>query len=131
MLFLRYLTQRLGLALITLLIVSAIVFAMTAMLPGDVATRILGRAPDPQQLAILRERLGLDQPLLSRYFSWLAGIVVGDFGTSLVSGQPVAEVIGRWNGTRREHRHDGEARKKGACHRFLTLVGGLPRDFRS
>jgi peptide/nickel transport system permease protein len=95
MLFLRYLAQRLGLALVTLLIVSAIVFAMTALLPGDVATRILGRAPDPQQLAILRERLGLDQPLLMRYFSWLGGLVVGDFGNSLVSGQPVSEVIGR------------------------------------
>ena len=53
------------------------------------------RAPDPERLAILRERLGLDQPLVTRYFHWAAGAVRGDFGQSLVSSQAVSEIVGR------------------------------------
>jgi peptide/nickel transport system permease protein len=78
-----------------LIAVSALLFAMTDILPGDVASRILGRNPDPERLAILRERLGLDQPLLSRYASWIGSAMTGDFGVSLVSGQPVSEIVGR------------------------------------
>ena len=87
-------TARLGSAALMLLAVSAVIFVMTELLPGDVATRILGRSPDPEQLALLRERLGLDQPLPSRYLNWLGGLVRGDAGASLVSGQPVAEMVG-------------------------------------
>jgi peptide/nickel transport system permease protein len=84
---------------VMLLVVSALLFAMTDLLPGDVASRILGRSPDPEQLAILRERLGLDLPLAERYLTWLGRLPTGDAGVSLVSGQPVTEIVGQrlWN----------------------------------
>jgi peptide/nickel transport system permease protein len=86
-------------ALGLLLAVSALIFVMADVLPGDVASRVLGRNPDPEQLALLRDRLGLDQPLLRRYLIWLGGLLRGDFGVSLVSGQPVTEIVGTrlWN----------------------------------
>ena len=90
-----FLTRRVLSALLTLGAVSIIVFVITDVLPGDVATRILGRAPDPEQLAILRERLGLDQNLVARYFDWITRFVQGDLGLSLVSSQPVFEIVGR------------------------------------
>lgn len=92
---LRFLSVRIAVALGMLIAVSAVIFIMTEVLPGDVATRILGRSPDPERLAILRERLGLDQPLALRYLSWIGGVFSGDFGRSLVSDQPVIEIIAR------------------------------------
>ena len=84
----RFLTS-----LATLLAVSFIVFAALEILPGDVATRILGRNATPESLAAVREQLGLDQPALVRYGEWLAGVVQGDLGASLVSGRPVADAL--------------------------------------
>jgi peptide/nickel transport system permease protein len=86
-------------AALLLLVVSALIFLATDLLPGDVATRILGRSPDPDQFALLRERLGLGDPLAVRYGTWLSGLLSGDAGVSLVSGQPVAEIVGQrlWN----------------------------------
>jgi peptide/nickel transport system permease protein len=95
MILLRFILLRLLGGIAMLLAVSALIFFMTEVLPGDVASRILGRNPDPERLAILRAELGLDQPLLRRYLEWMAGILRGDFGTSLISGQPVAETLGR------------------------------------
>lgn len=95
MILLRFILLRLLGGIAMLLAVSALIFFMTEVLPGDVASRILGRNPDPERLAILRAELGLDQPLLRRYLEWIAGILRGDFGTSLISGQPVAETLGR------------------------------------
>ena len=93
--FAQFVLNRLAGALLMLVAVSALVFLMTDVLPGDVASRILGRNPDPEKLAILRERLSLDQPLFSRYLGWLGGAFTGDFGVSLISGQPVSEIVGR------------------------------------
>jgi peptide/nickel transport system permease protein len=92
---LRFLGFRLLAAIGMLIAVSAVIFVITEVLPGDVATRILGRSPDPERLAILRERLGLDQPLPLRYLAWIGGVFTGDFGHSLVSGQPVIDVVAR------------------------------------
>jgi peptide/nickel transport system permease protein len=92
---LRFSLARLASALITLLLVSLIVFLITNVLPGDVATRILGRSPAPDQLAILRQRLGLNEPAMYRYLVWLGKFLSGDLGTSLITGQPVAEIVGR------------------------------------
>src|SRR5688572_9903945 len=92
---LRFLGLRLLAAVGMLIAVSAVIFVITEVLPGDVATRILGRSPDPERLAILRDRLGLDQPLPLRYLEWIGGVFTGDFGHSLVSGQPVIDVVGR------------------------------------
>ncbi|MGN6318738.1 ABC transporter permease [Trinickia sp.] len=89
----RLIASRLGLALLTLLIVSAIVFAMTGLLPGDAAQEALGQAATPEAVAALRHQFGLDQPALQRYLQWLFHIVRGDFGISLSNSLPVSELI--------------------------------------
>lgn len=85
--------RRLFFAAATLLIVSALVFVMLEVLPGDVASRVLGRNPNPEALAALRERFGLDDPLIVRYATWLFGVMQGDFGLSMISGRPVSEIL--------------------------------------
>jgi peptide/nickel transport system permease protein len=85
---------RIGLSVITLLIVSAITFLILQILPGDVASRILGRDATAESLELLRTELGLDRPALSRYFDWLADLLQGDLGKSLVSSRPVVEILG-------------------------------------
>ncbi len=89
----RLIASRLGLAMLTLLIVSAIVFAMTGLLPGDAAQQALGQAATPEAVAALRHQFGLDQPALQRYLQWLFHIVGGDFGMSLSNSLPVSELI--------------------------------------
>lgn len=90
----RLIAQRFLLALFTLLLVSFLIFAVLEILPGDVATRILGRDATPETLAALRERMHLDDPALLRYGRWLWGVLHGDFGHSLVSARSVEEVLG-------------------------------------
>ncbi|KAB2673837.1 ABC transporter permease [Brucella tritici] len=85
--------KRVGLGLLTLFLVSALIFAGTQILPGDVASAILGQNATPEALATLRESLGLNQSVLARYFAWLAGFVTGDLGTSLANQQPVADLL--------------------------------------
>ena len=95
MVLLRFMLLRIAGGAAMLLAVSAVIFVMTDTLPGDVASRILGRNPDPARLAVLRAELGLDQPLLQRYGQWIGGILRGDFGRSLISGQAVSDILGR------------------------------------
>ncbi|CAX60363.1 ABC transporter permease [Erwinia billingiae] len=85
--------RRIGSGLLTLLIVSALVFLITSMLPGDAAQMILGQSATPETVAALRQHLGLDQPLIVRYFSWLAGMFQGNFGTSFASNLPVTQLV--------------------------------------
>lgn len=85
--------RRVLLSAVTLLLVSAFVFLILEVLPGDVATRILGRDATPESLQLLREQLGLDQPVLTRYLSWLSGLLTGDLGQSLVSNRSVSEIL--------------------------------------
>jgi len=89
----RLIAQRLVLALFTLLLVSFFIFAVLEILPGDVATRILGRDATPETLAALREHMHLNDPAIVRYVRWLLGVLRGDFGKSLVSGRSVSEVL--------------------------------------
>lgn len=91
MLFL--IARRIGAGILTLLIVSAVVFFITSLLPGDAAQMILGQNATPETVAALRQQLGLDQPLLIRYFHWLTGMVQGDFGTSFASHLPVSQLV--------------------------------------
>ncbi|MGC1001929.1 ABC transporter permease [Pantoea agglomerans] len=91
MLFL--IARRIGAGILTLLIVSAVVFFITSLLPGDAAQMILGQNATPETVAALRQQLGLDQPLLMRYFHWLSGMVQGDFGTSFASHLPVSQLV--------------------------------------
>jgi peptide/nickel transport system permease protein len=67
---------------VTLLVVSALVFAGTEVLPGDAASAVLGRSAAPEQLAELRAQMGLDRPAAERYLDWLGGLVRGDLGLS-------------------------------------------------
>ena len=90
---LRLLIGRALLSLLTLLIVSAVIFAIIEVLPGDVASRILGRDATPESLALLREKLHLNDPAVMRYLRWLGGILQGDFGNALTSSRPITEIL--------------------------------------
>ena len=90
---LSYLLKRCGLTAYTLIVVSLIVFAVTQVLPGDAATMLLGENATPAALAAVRDRLGLDAPIWVQYGHWLGGVLQGDFGTSLRTGQPVGPVL--------------------------------------
>ena len=74
--------QRLALGVLTLLIVSIVIFVAVNMLPGDFAELILGQGATPESVAQIRRDLGLDQSPFTRYFSWLGGMLTGDLGTS-------------------------------------------------
>ena len=94
MFVLALVARRFLLAILTLLVVSGVVFAMVEVLPGDVASRILGRMATEENLAVLRARLELDVPAIQRYGQWLVGMLQGDFGTSLTTDRPVLSVLG-------------------------------------
>jgi peptide/nickel transport system permease protein len=91
----RFLLRRVGLALVTLLLLSMIIFLMANVLPGDVGRRILGPFADPRAVAALNHQLGVDRPLVIQYVSWLGGAVHGDFGRSLSFRAPVSDLLGR------------------------------------
>jgi peptide/nickel transport system permease protein len=85
--------KRVASLLVTLLILSAIVFGITQILPGNVAYMILGPYATPQSLAALEDKLQLNRPLVLQYLDWLAGFVTGHWGDSLRLGQPVAPIL--------------------------------------
>jgi peptide/nickel transport system permease protein len=89
----RLVLRRLALALLTLWLVSLLVFAATLALPGDAAQAILGREATPARLAALRDQLNLDEPVVTQYLKWLGGIVTGDLGDSAATQQPVTELL--------------------------------------
>jgi len=91
----KLLVSRIAMAVLTLFIVSIVVFAITNLLPGDAAEESLGQAATPETVAALRAQFGLDQPAPVRYARWLTHIVQGDAGVSLVSGQAITELIGK------------------------------------
>ncbi|HEX7199990.1 MAG TPA: ABC transporter permease [Dongiaceae bacterium] len=91
---LRLVIERILLSLLTLLLVSLVIFFMLEILPGDVATRILGRDATPESLAALRARLHLGDPALLRYASWLGNLLTGNLGHSLVSDRPITTILG-------------------------------------
>lgn len=73
--------------------VSVIVYAATIVLPGDAAQAILGKQATPERLDMLRSELGLDKPVVAGFLDWIAGLLSGDFGTSLQTRQPVGEML--------------------------------------
>src|SRR3981081_924988 len=91
----RFLLRRVGLALVTLLLLSMIIFLMANVLPGDVGRRILGPFADPRAVAALNHQLGIDRPLVIQYLSWLGGALHGDFGQSLSFRAPVGDLLRR------------------------------------
>ncbi len=79
---LRTVLERLALGLLTLFVVSIIIFSSLQFLPGDFATAVLGQAATPETVAAFRSELGLNEPAVTRYIQWVAGVLQGDFGTS-------------------------------------------------
>ncbi len=90
---LKLLVQRIGLALLSLLAVSVVVFAITSVLPGDAAQEQLGKEATPEVVAALRAQMGLDVPAPERYFRWLVGLAHGDLGVSTTAHLPVVDLI--------------------------------------
>ena len=78
----KYLAKKLAGFVMTMLVVSFLVFAAFAVIPGDPATAMLGTQATPEKLAALREQMGLNEPLLVRFGSWAVNFIQGDFGTS-------------------------------------------------
>jgi peptide/nickel transport system permease protein len=88
-----FVLRRLALGIVTLFVVSVIVFAATVALPTDPARALLGRNATPDSLKALRETLHLNRPLINQYWSFLSGLLTGDPGTSLATETPVIDVI--------------------------------------
>jgi peptide/nickel transport system permease protein len=89
----RYLIRRLLLTIPVLLGVATLVFSLIHFIPGDPAQAMLGEGAAPEDVAQLRQRLGLDRPLLVQYGSFLQGLIRGDLGVSLRNDEPVMRQI--------------------------------------
>ena len=92
---LKLVAQRLSLGILLLFAASALLFGLTEVLPGDAAQAQLGQSATPENLANLREEMGLDRPAVTRYVEWLGGIVTGDLGNALTNKLPIAEQVSR------------------------------------
>jgi peptide/nickel transport system permease protein len=90
----RMIGQRLLLGLLTLFIISVVIFGATELLPGDLARELLGQSATEETLAALREQLGLNDPAPVRYWNWLTGVLQGDFGVSMATQKPISELVG-------------------------------------
>lgn len=84
---------RIGSIVVTLFLLSVIVFSLQLLLPGDPATVLAGEDRSPETIASIRERFGLDQPLPVQYVRWLGNAVQGDLGTSMRFNQPVVALV--------------------------------------
>ncbi|MDX6740215.1 ABC transporter permease [Actinocorallia sp. A-T 12471] len=91
----RFLVRRIAVSAPLLVMVSFLTFVLVSLTPGDAAYTVLGAGATSEQLAQLRDQMGLDRPLLSQYTTWLGHALSGDFGASLISGQPVGHAIGQ------------------------------------
>src|SRR5579871_6261406 len=90
----RYIIRRLLVLVLTLVLTSAVIFALTQLLPGDVASLILGRDASPAALNNLRQQLGLNQPVPVQYINWLRGFAGGDWGKSFSGGNaPIRPLV--------------------------------------
>ena len=89
-----YVIRRLLLVVVVLIAVSLLVFAITAILPGNVAYLILGPFAAPDQVKALELKLGLNDPILVQYWRWASRFVAGDFGQSMLMNRPIAPVLG-------------------------------------
>ncbi|MEQ1409649.1 ABC transporter permease [Neorhizobium sp. Rsf11] len=87
--------ERMLLSILLLFAVSVLIFGGVEALPGDFATTYLGQSATPQAVANIRSELGLDRPIVTRYFEWLGGAVQGDFGASWASRNSVSEQVGK------------------------------------
>lgn len=91
----RYITRRVVLAVITLLLISVVIFAGTQLLPGDVGRRVLGPFATQEAIDALNAQLGTDRPVLVQYWDWVTSALRGDLGFSIAFARPVTEILGR------------------------------------
>lgn len=89
-----YAARRIPLLIVSLVLASMLVFGLLRLLPGDVATTMGGTQASPEQVAQLRDQLGLDRSLPAQYWSWVSGAVRGDLGRSPLDGTSVAQQLG-------------------------------------
>jgi ABC-type dipeptide/oligopeptide/nickel transport system permease component len=89
----RYITTRLLLAIPVLLVVLTLVFLVVRVIPGDPAQAALGDYASQEAVEALRERMGLNEPLLVQYFRYLGDLLRGDLGTSLINGKAISEQV--------------------------------------
>jgi peptide/nickel transport system permease protein len=89
----RYVSKRIGLALLTLFVLSAIVFAIAQLLPGNVGRAVLGQYASEEAVAEYNRLHGADRPAVTQYVDWLGGAVRGDLGESLAQERPVWEIL--------------------------------------
>jgi peptide/nickel transport system permease protein len=91
--FVKFFARRLGRLLLTVFIISTLVFFVVRVIPGDPALIIAGMDASPEDVQAIRVKLGTDKPLLNQYLVWLSSIARFDFGTTLISGEPVIKLI--------------------------------------
>ena len=89
----RYILKKIGIFILTILAISILVFLAFQIIPGDPTTRMLGTQATPEKIAALRAQLGLDRPVLVRYFDWLGDFLHGDFGESYAYNMPVHDLL--------------------------------------
>ena len=89
----KLVVRRLALGLLTLFLVSLVVFAALLALPGDAATAILGKEATPDRVAALRDQLNLNDSVISQYLHWIGGVLTGSFGESAATQLPVSELL--------------------------------------
>src|SRR4051812_31001662 len=77
----------------TLILATLVVFALQRLIPGDAANAIAGEYATAEQVALIRERLGLNQPFLVQYWNWVSGAFTGNLGDSLHTGEPILPLI--------------------------------------
>ena len=90
----KMVAKRMALGLLTLFIISLLIFLGVELLPGDVAETILGQSALPETVEAFRRELKLDLPAHTRYVTWLGDFLKGDFGNSLANKRPISELIG-------------------------------------
>lgn len=90
---LKLIVSRLGQGVVTLFAVSVLIFVCTQILPGDVASAVLGQGATPETLAAFRRELGLDQPAYLRYFNWLWGAMRGDLGVAMTNQRVIIDEL--------------------------------------
>jgi peptide/nickel transport system permease protein len=89
----RLIARRLALGVLTLFLISLVVYGAVLALPGDAATAILGRQATPERIAALRDQLHLDDSVITQYLDWIGGVLTGSFGDSAATQQPVSELL--------------------------------------
>lgn len=89
----QYVSRRLGLACLTVFLVTVLTFLFTQLLPGDAAQMILGKQATEENLRAVRQQLGLNRPVWIQYLDWFTGLLTGDLGTSFIYNEPVSDII--------------------------------------